>query len=399
MRITQFGQRKPKNSLLSWKGVYIISRKTKLGNGWLLSIPIGGVNSVIERIVTEADGDYVILYYDKLEYKLYIFNDILGGIPIYWTETDSEFIVSRSLNFIYDNSLFQGFSKENIAEYLSFGYNIGDHTIFNNVFKLKPSSCLVVDVKSHSLLNNYEVVKHNFSIINKYKTRKDAIFDLLDKYLKGVKRRVEYVRTHNKELANTMSGGYDSRMVMGGLEKFIRDYTNVTYQYTQDESSVVLAVLNSIDSKSKYLKNSFTNTPLLNDSKLTYKTEGKIPNVYVNSVVYNETKYTFNHSLKGKNVFLFGGFGGEYLRHPRYPSLLPNKCFRYMSMPSLVFSSKVCNTTTNRIEDSIVAQMGPILKTDKSSFCKYLYNEYYQNLVRGSGEDRYRLFFSLRSSL
>lgn len=362
---------------------------------WLTSINSnkGSVESVIQRIVEEADGDYIILCYNKIDNKLFVFNDILGGIPIYWTETDSAFIISRSLNFIYDNSTVHSFSKENIAEYLSFGYSIGDHTIFKDVFKLKPSSCIVVDTKTHSLLKNFEVIQPDFSIKNKYRTKKEAISDLLDKYLKGIKQRVEYINNHNLGLANTMSGGYDSRMVLGGLEKFVDDYINVTYQYTQDESEVVLSVLKAIESKCKYIKNSFTNTPILDDSDLTYKTEGKIPNVYVNSIVYNETKYTFNSALKGRNVFLFGGFGGEYIRHPRFPSLMPNSYIGYMINPPITVSSKVCNTTSEKVENSIMGQIATYSKQDKQSFCKYLYNEYYQNLVRGAGEDRYRLFF------
>lgn len=344
----------------------------------------------ISSFVESAEGDFIITIYNRITSRIVIFNDILGGMSAHYYQSNTCFIFSRSLSFVAVNSSSE-ISRENLAEYLTFGYNLGDHTQFEYVKKLEPASCLICDRSLNISISLFKTVEPNFHSEDKFRTKNEAIRALCDLFIASCKRRIEYAQSHGYEIINTISGGFDSRAIVGGLEKFTQSYTNVTYEYKQDESKIAKELLSFIDSKSKYIKFSFDNIPQLDNSQLTYETDGKIE-CFTNSICYNDLKFAKETELKDKKILFFGGFGGEYLRHPFFPFFLSPQNWPFFNSPSVKISSKIFLTSKETVLDSIYQVIKPFSK-EKTILAKYLYNEYYQNLVRCSGEDRTRLFF------
>lgn len=355
----------------------------------------GGIeDSDIDRFVLDCDGDYIVTIKNKESGETFIFNDILGNIPLNYYYSDNLFVASRSLSYIAVSLPQLEISQYNLAENLTIDYNLLDHTIFKGIRQTMPAqeikTRIVNGVIETEIRSTYT---HYFEVTNPYKNKKEAAKDLARIFIKACQERVEYANEHGYEIVNTMSGGFDSRTVLGGLDKFTHDFLNVTYEYIQDESEVARAVLDKVGSKSEFVKFSYENKPDYTDDRLTLITDGKI-NCYTNSVCYHDLKYGYDNFFKRKKVLYFGGFGGEFIRHPYFPSVwnINNISNRFLS-PSL---DDICNVLGVREKENMF-RIHNLFKTIEAptneAYCKRLYSEYYTKYVRGAGEERMRLFY------
>ena len=354
------------------------------------------IKEAIDSFINEADGDYVVTIYNKKNKRLIIFNDILGGLAIHYSYSENHILLSRSLSYVICNEGKMDLSPQKLSEFVTFGYNVGDHTIFNNIKKLTPATCLIVSYDNSKLkVDVFQVIEPSFATDKQFKSKDEAVTVLKDIFLESCKRRVQYAIKNDYTIVNTMSGGFDSRTILGGIEKNIenKNYTNITYEYKQDESEVAKKVLNKIGSSSKYVKLSFQNNPILDDSKLSFKTDGKIP-IYTNSVCYNDMQFCIGNYLHDKKVLYFGGFGGEYIRHPYKAFLQSPKQWGLSFTPSVKLISGIFNCTPDNVLTSLNNVAKDHFNDGNEAVAKFYYNEYYQNLVRCSGEERTRMFFN-----
>lgn len=346
--------------------------------------------SLLSHFVRDTDGDYVICIVNKKNSSILVFNDELGGLPFNYKTSDDSFVAGRNLTWITEMGGAE-ISRENVAELLLFNYNNGSRTPFANISCLTPAQYIICSETSDKL--HFEIgntVEVSFELCNPYKTKEEAINDLKKLYLEGCRNRCEYAKTHGYKIINTMSGGYDSRTVLGGIEAYIQDgsYTNLTYEYKQDESIVARKVLNALNSKSEFVKLKFDNKSDYCDREHSIKTEGKIA-TYINSICYNDLNYSHDNYVKGEKVLYFGGFGGEFLRHPLFNSIYNAYNISYKYRPSLQEAVSISNADYLKTREMIA---GTFKKTKGEAFCKEFYDEYYRRYVRCSGEDRDRMF-------
>lgn len=382
------------------KGDYII-----IVEGIVYNIPDNTLESIlydiavsknlqrISRFVQGADGDYLISFYNKIERSAVVFNDLLGAIPYYYFADERQFIGGRSLSFVSLISRHTDISQSNLAEFLTFDYSIETDTIFCGVKQMRPGEIITYHMASCSRPLSVEFsVSPYFGIINPYQSKDAALESLSMLFLEGCASRISYARKNGYEIVNTMSGGFDSRTVLAGIEKQTSNYINLTYEYLQDESTVAQNVLRAVGSKSKYIKTSFVNKPNLLDGHLAFITDGKV-NCYTNSVCYNDIKYIKSNNIISDHVLYFGGFGGEFIRHPFFPNLLSFRSVAYNYKPTLKSCMKLVGISPRQSLLLFNDKIREYARDGKSGFMKYFYNEYYRSYVRGSGEDRTRMFY------
>lgn len=345
---------------------------------------------LIRDFILKADGEFGISFYNLQKQSLLFFNDILGGLPFYYTCNNGIACLSRSLSFVLSQLPNKGWSNNNIAEFLSLGYNLRERTLSSLVSKTRPATLLTFETENGLTLNVETIYKDDFSITNRYKSKQEAVNDLVKLFLEGCAARVQYAEKNGYDIVNTMSGGFDSRTVLGGIEKTNVSYTNLTYEYIQDESQIAKSVIDTVGSKSEYVKLSFKNTPDLYNVDYVLNTDGRV-NVYTNSVCYNDMLEVRRY-LGNRSVLYFGGFGGEFIRHPKYPDFVSfDKSFCTQSN-TFFLTHKICNASFDRIRNHILNDF-EINSSSKEELFKDLYNEYYQIFVRCAGEDRSRMFY------
>jgi asparagine synthase (glutamine-hydrolysing) len=164
----------------------------------------------IEKYISRRDAEFVLASVEKSSGKVAVLNDALGRLPLYYTDSDSEPIVSRELGMILDsrNVLLDSLGA---AQYLLFGYPLGDQTLYSGIKQLSGGSLITISGRELSVDN-----VHNFRIDKKPNTQRsiDENAKELANLLSDACRR----RSNFGPNVVALSGGLDSRAVAAALD-------------------------------------------------------------------------------------------------------------------------------------------------------------------------------------
>jgi len=165
----------------------------------------------VQSATAKVPGGWMIVSYSKRDKRLQIYRDFIGLEHVYYQGTNSEFIVSNSLEWLLNLSL-ERFGKHHdlnrfgLANYLVFQYVPSPHTLFNGVFQLPPgagfevSSTRVLEPLRYTVFpptSNATLLTHSFV------QQVEAIRDLL---LQSLEKQIR----HELTTAALLSGGMDT---------------------------------------------------------------------------------------------------------------------------------------------------------------------------------------------
>jgi hypothetical protein len=154
-----------------------------------------------------------------------------------------------------------------------------------------------------------------FDRVNPYTNRTEGITNLKELFLDSVKSRIKVCDIESYKIASDLSGGFDSRIVLGGLEKFNHDVTYCTQKLnTNDQRQISQTLFEALDSPGDFLSPSPEHDydlKKIGEFIYDYDCLGNFSVGYNSMIVASTLK---NH-VDTKTV-RFMGFGGEFLRHP-----------------------------------------------------------------------------------
>ncbi len=183
-----------------------------------------GASKLLKKFIYETDGEYIIACCNHKSNQVFIFNDYLGRLPFYFSENQTSVVTSREISFITEN-LQPKLSKFACAEFLLFGYPLGNKTLHENCFRLKPASLLSINAEKNKVTHT-SVIEFNFEHTNSEITDSDKIVkSLVKEFNNSISKRA---KAHPK-ITLSLSGGLDSRAIMGSLDKLNIDYQIKTY--------------------------------------------------------------------------------------------------------------------------------------------------------------------------
>lgn len=178
--------------------------------------------ALINTWLKKVEGDFIITIIDKEKEQVMFLNDLLGRLPVYRYADKDKFIISREIGFV------TGMSEPEpdtiaCAEFLLFGYPLGEKTLFENVERVGPATLLQIDDMG---LGSHIVNAFNFDHRNPgIGSAEEAAGELHDLFLQSLKMRV------NKGFTNilSLSGGLDSRIVLGAFAEEGISHQNVSF--------------------------------------------------------------------------------------------------------------------------------------------------------------------------
>lgn len=167
----------------------------------------------VNEWVFDRDGEFVVVAVEKETGRVAICNDALGRLPVYWHEAEGGVTVSRDLAFITETTVRLAFDRMAVAQYLSFGYPLGDRTLLEGVRRLPPASIVRVDpsdadvtVEQHHQFRYDEPSHHD-------RTAERNAWELARRFTDACRRRA----ADDRHPVVSLSGGLDSRAVLVGL--------------------------------------------------------------------------------------------------------------------------------------------------------------------------------------
>lgn len=345
----------------------------------------------LKEFVRATDGDYLILFWHKDQNKVLLFNDALGRLPLYYY-LDSDMIVfgkeiKTVLKFIPKIIL----HKTSLVEYLVLEYPLGDRTFFENIFRLQPSSAICSE-DFHSEV--FQSAPFDFQQKNVFKTELASRQFLSRTYLSALKNRITYFKKKNYKLLVDLSGGFDTRTILGGFKVLDEAADYSTFEYVRDESDIAESLFKNIHAKGSYRKLQFNHrVDMQKLGQLIFQTEGLV-NYYTTSICHQDALSM--ESASPAKAVRFSGLGGEFIRHPfkaKFLSLPKMIRIGWYSALNLRTACRMVGLNMRDYTKYLKKHFAAYPEKNSDDRLKRFYYEYYLNYVGSSAEERERINF------
>jgi asparagine synthase (glutamine-hydrolysing) len=352
----------------------------------------------ISTLLEDADGDFLAVIFSKKDNRFVCFNDRYGRLHSFYAQTSSFAVISRELKFILHFLPSITVDRIGLANFLMFEYILGNKTLFESVFRLEGSSCF--SGKYDSSEGSIQAQEHCILPLrfDRGDCRSDTstqIGHLRDLFLESTRWRYERLQSLAYSMISDVSGGYDTRTVMGGLCGIGADVDYYTHDLvTGNERKASFAVGELYGKEISLITADRASMPEMYP-QISYAMDCLV-NAWTSSAAWCDI-HDKSSRLAGK-VACFNGFGGEFIRHPYTPlpgyhslesMLRDDLLHKYVSLNGAAAVASVHRDDLmgwyeryfrSYVEDSLEGQL------------THLYNEYYYKLV-AAGEDRARRLF------
>jgi len=162
--------------------------------------------------VKNLNGSFVFVICNLKENKIIIANDRYGLRPLYYTMNNGKLMFASEIKAILEDKTFKKeLNDRTVADFFAFGEVLGNKTFFKSIEVLPPASIFVYDGQNLSI-NQY----WDFNYEPDYSKSED---EFVDELIKTFKRAVEIRMKDDLRYGISLSGGLDSRVVVGAIDK------------------------------------------------------------------------------------------------------------------------------------------------------------------------------------
>ncbi len=166
--------------------------------------------------VNLLNGMFAFIIYDKQKHKIFVARDHFGIKPLYWFHDENKIVFGSEIKALLAHPEIEAASDtENLYEYLTFQFILGQGTMFKNICKIQPGHYMIID------LNSWKITEIKYWIpnfkIDQYHNEEYFITELkkiLDETIAQQLRSDVPVGTY-------LSGGIDSSLVTIMASKFL----------------------------------------------------------------------------------------------------------------------------------------------------------------------------------
>lgn len=185
--------------------------------------------------VGNVNGEFVISLYDKRAKSLIIVNDRWGMRELYYYIDKDICIFSSEIKAILKYTKYHvKIDEKGVADFLNFGYFLGNKTFFKEINLLPPGSILIVDGEKYTIHANRFTLKPSLPA-NNFDEYVDKTYELLNK---AVVNRVR----GRKTIASYLTGGLDSRLVTGILSQNVSKVDTFTISQHEKGKEYLIAL-------------------------------------------------------------------------------------------------------------------------------------------------------------
>jgi asparagine synthase (glutamine-hydrolysing) len=190
-----------------------------------------------EDVLQYLNGMFAFSIFDKKRNKVFIARDRFGEKPLYFFKGEDEILWASELKSIIDlRPELKKISKSSLNLFLTLTYIPAPHTIYENVYKLRPGHYALIDIRSFTLIEQayWDIDLEKSVEITNYQKAKEKIRTIL---FDSVKTRM----SADVPLGIFLSGGVDSTIIAAIMSKisdvpiktFSIGYSNPRYDETE----------------------------------------------------------------------------------------------------------------------------------------------------------------------
>lgn len=190
----------------------------------LEAVELWGVKNTLEKL----SGMFALCLYDKKLNKVFLARDKNGEKPLYYGFYQSSIVFASELkSFFTLNNFSKDINKNSLSYFFKYSYIPEPHSIFNNIFKLKPGSILEID------LNNFYTTE-NVMHLEKYSNCYNFFYDENYFNFEDIKKNF-----YNSESSNNL----DSILNKAVTSAMISDVNIGAFLSGGTDSSLITAIM------------------------------------------------------------------------------------------------------------------------------------------------------------
>ncbi|NVO20137.1 MAG: asparagine synthase (glutamine-hydrolyzing) [Bacteroidetes bacterium] len=166
--------------------------------------------------VNQLNGMFAFIILDRRENTLFIARDHFGIKPLYWFQDDHKILFGSEIKAILAHpEVTAAVHAENLYEYLTFQFVMGEGTMFQNIFKVKPGYHVSINMDSWEI-SETQYWSPNFKL-DKFHTEEYFLVELR----KILEETVSQQLRSDVPVGTYLSGGLDSSLVTILASKFL----------------------------------------------------------------------------------------------------------------------------------------------------------------------------------
>ncbi len=154
--------------------------------------------------VSKLRGMFAIAIYNTTAQELWLFRDLFGKKPLYYTQCRGSIIFASELKAIEALCGFS-FDKRALHQFLGYGANIAPKTLDKNIFKLPPATIVHFDGATFNSESFDTILQTPITIDSKQEAKEQVI--------KRLRESISYRIPKEVNWGVLLSGGLDSSMV------------------------------------------------------------------------------------------------------------------------------------------------------------------------------------------
>ncbi len=317
-----FNHQKLRKELIS-KGLKF---KTKNSDTEVLLL---GISYYGKKYLNKLIGQFSIVFIDFSNNRLFMAKDRFSQKPLFYKLNPDELVFGSNLESIFGITDNNKISDENLNEYIQSNVIKSPNTIFENIFKLRPSEIIEIDIGEKIKIVDKSIYWEIDNYVNEKKFDKDEFYKLMFDAI-HIRNRADV------DIASFCSGGIDSTAIIKALNETNENINTFTVKFKNkkyDESQWSNQVAK------KYNTNHFVEVldsniklqeidNIINDLDELYGDPSLIP-TYIISKVMSE-KYKVALSGDGGDE-LFGGYihFNKLINNKKYNQNLISQIYKF----------------------------------------------------------------------
>ena len=169
-----------------------------------------------EAFVTRLNGMFAFIIYDKVKNQIFVARDHFGIKPLYWYQDENRILFGSEIKAILAHPEIKGLpAMNNLYEYLTFQFILGENTLFQNINKLQPGHYTTIDLKTwDSKTTNYWRPDFSTDVFHDEEYFINELQEILDDTIAQQLRSDVPIGTY-------LSGGIDSSLVTVMASKIV----------------------------------------------------------------------------------------------------------------------------------------------------------------------------------
>jgi len=183
----------------------------------------------LDSFLNKLDGYFCAALYDQEKKQIKLISDRYGMRMLYWYSHKGQFAwASEVKGLLALNEVYRTIDSISLNSFIDLGHMLGEHTWFEQVNLIKPSTVLTFDLTCQTVEQHYywkwsEIKPSNM-------TFDQAVNELGHRFIKAVQRRFH----PTERIGIALSGGLDSRAIFAAVHHLYPAHKGFAYTFGVD---------------------------------------------------------------------------------------------------------------------------------------------------------------------